>query len=261
MAANISSTLTDWSTVAGSNQPDGTDPASSLVDDLRAIQSACRKETMTLRQLSQVQTATVTASGSDSTLDLSDKFRFCNVSGEAANSTVASMVMNSGATYNLHFIGSSVIFKSGSPLTLPFDKSTMTCVSGVNWEFSFDGSQHMTTKLENYPLGKHYREEFGGIVTVTGAEETLNLRNAYRVQVANAPALGTAATIASILMYTGQICTLRFNIGTTIIRRSGTCLASLPSALTTCTGGDHITIGRQNTDSSGVIWLLEYDIA
>jgi hypothetical protein len=168
------------------------------------------------------------------------------------------MVMNSGSTYNLHFIGSSVIFKSGSPLTLPFGKSTMTCVSGVNWEFSYDGSQHMTTKLENYPSGKHYREEFGGVVSVTGTESTLDLSNIYRVSIANAPGAGTAVTVASVVMLPGQQCLLRFNAGTTIIRKNSTFVNTLSAALTTCQGGDYLSMGCSNdtTNYPGVIWLL-----
>ena len=105
MVANVSSTLTDWSTVAADNHPYDTEQASGLLDDLRAIQSGMRKETMFLRRTNFAQTATVTAAGGDSTLTLTDVYSHCNVSGASASSTVASMVMESGRTYNLHFVG------------------------------------------------------------------------------------------------------------------------------------------------------------
>ena len=40
MAANISTTMSNWSSTAGSNQPDSTDLASTLREDLQAIQAA-----------------------------------------------------------------------------------------------------------------------------------------------------------------------------------------------------------------------------
>ena len=61
MAANIGVALSGWSTTAGSNQPDSTDLASTLREDLQAIQAAVR----------YLRTAGTIASGS--TTDMATK--------------------------------------------------------------------------------------------------------------------------------------------------------------------------------------------
>lgn len=110
--ANITSTLTSWSTTAASNQPDGTDTL-TLAADLQQIQAV-------VRQLAASNT--IASSG---TTDLSTvNEAFITVSG---TTTITALGTLSAGMYKwLHFSGALTLTHNGTSLILPYAANITT---------------------------------------------------------------------------------------------------------------------------------------
>jgi hypothetical protein len=129
VAANISTAISAWSTTAGSNQPDSTDLASTLREDLQAIQAAVRY----LRT-----SGTIASSG---TMDLATKSEeILSVSGTttitALGTVSAGMIkvlVFEGALTFTHNAGSLILPGGASIVTAAGDIATMLSLGSGNW--------------------------------------------------------------------------------------------------------------------------------
>ena len=118
MASNISTTLSNWSSTAGSNQPDSTDLASTLREDLQAIQAAVR----------YLRTSGTIASAS--TTDLSTKAEeILSVSG---TTTIAALgTVSAGMIKVLVFEGALTLTHNGTSLIIPTAANITTAAGDV----------------------------------------------------------------------------------------------------------------------------------
>jgi hypothetical protein len=116
MAANILTTVGNWTVVPGSNQPDTSDPAGSICDDMHAILAAVRKE----HQYDGVVTAeaggTVTPTARINVLDYT------------SNATVTQIIGVEGQERTFVVTtGKAPLFKHSATLVMP---------GGVDWQGS-----------------------------------------------------------------------------------------------------------------------------
>src|SRR5512139_3029144 len=118
MAANIGTAISAWSTTASSNQPDSTDLASTLREDLQAIQAAVRY----LRT-----SGTIASAG---TTDLATKSEeILSVSG--TTSITALGTVSAGMIKILVFEGALTFTHNASSLILPGGASIVTAAGDI----------------------------------------------------------------------------------------------------------------------------------
>src|SRR5512139_2435848 len=129
MAANIGLAISGWSTTAGSNQPDSTDLASTLREDLQAIQAAVR----------YLRTSGTIASAS--TTDLATKSEeILSVSGTTTITALGTV--SAGMIKTLVFQDALTLTHNGTSLILPNadnivttagDTATFLSLGSGNW--------------------------------------------------------------------------------------------------------------------------------
>jgi hypothetical protein len=118
MASNIGTAISAWSTTAGSNQPDSTDLASTLREDLQAIQAGVR----------YLRTAGTVASAS--TTDLATKSEeILSVSG--TNAITALGTVSAGMVKVLIFEGALTFTHNATSLILPGGHSVVTAAGDI----------------------------------------------------------------------------------------------------------------------------------
>src|SRR5512139_326461 len=118
MAANIGLAISGWSTTAGSNQPDSTDLASTLREDLQAIQAAVR----------YLRTAGTIASAS--TTDMATKSEeILSVSGTTAITALGTV--SAGMIKVLVFEDVLTFTHNGTSLILPTAANITTAAGDV----------------------------------------------------------------------------------------------------------------------------------
>jgi hypothetical protein len=129
----------------------------------------------------------------------------------------------------------------------------------MNWEFSYDGSNHVTTKFENYANGKYIgSEDVGGnfVVTVGGGYcQVIGLPSVVRVY--TDASSGTCATVSIISILAGQVQTFHFGSKVLWKKSPERCEELSTTALTFATS-DFITFGMSaDTAMYGdTIWCL-----
>jgi hypothetical protein len=118
VASNISTTLSNWSATPGSNQPDATDLASTLGEDLQAIQAAVR----------YLRTAGTIASAG--TTDLATKSEeILSVSGTTTITALGTV--SAGMIKVLVFEGALTFTHNGTSLILPDAANIVTTAGDV----------------------------------------------------------------------------------------------------------------------------------
>jgi len=120
MAANINTNLANWSTTAGSNQPDATDVA-AIVEDLQMIQAVVRKYTRTIgANIDSAGTVNLAAATGDYVV-------VTGTTGITGFGTVAS-----GMRYFVEFDGALTITHAAT-LLCPGAKDIKTAAGDVVW--------------------------------------------------------------------------------------------------------------------------------
>src|SRR5512143_3583056 len=113
MASNIAITAATWSATAGSNQPDSTDLASTLREDLQAIQAGVRL----LRS-----TGTIASAGTTNLATVNEEF----VSVSGTTTITALGTASAGMIKVLIFEGALTFTHNATSLILPGGASVIT---------------------------------------------------------------------------------------------------------------------------------------
>jgi hypothetical protein len=129
MTANINTSLATWSTTASSNQPDATDLASTLREDLQAIQAAVRF----LRTAGTIASAGTTdlATKSEEILSVSGTTTITAL-GTVSAGMIKVLVFEGALTFT-HNAGSLILPGGASIVTAAGDIATMLSLGSGNW--------------------------------------------------------------------------------------------------------------------------------